>query len=783
MKAFILFFIPLISCFKTISKDRQTRTNEISVNNFYPLLLFDDYSEKIRCNYNDYDDDEEIEKELDQINLRWIDSIVFVSLGVVTFFSTLFIILTFVKYPQMREPPGDIILGISISEFVLTIHWMISAGRFLTYPDEPPESEGTFCKTNAIFSMMAGTFEFLYNCCFCIYVIFKVKSVLKGGTIKRIYFHILCFSITLILMIILGFMNNLGKNLFGTCSVKAVSKFPLIGPLLLVIYVLIAGATIYYFKKYVPNDERFKQMKEDFLNYYYKYVKACCIIWSILAFCNIAAVANCYSSDGGVAGLNIFLTLGNISKLFTPLVLSFIRYQDPFLNKKVKRFVRKVKNSILGRTTPRTMISIGEKLVPEEEKKEGGVGSGDGINRGEPNVFEVAINNIPERNLIDSESLADDKDIWLNILKNDIKIQFTYNMISGILLNYKNVRGALEMSKTPEHQDFSSSKRYQITNETLSLYLPEVNAILTEKKYNTFPMNMIVYAPEAFEDLIEQDGDMIDLEVSLDIEKNSEQIQKASGADGGKGGEFFFFSYDNRIILKTLTKQDLDQLRGILKDYYRYLKKNKDSMIAKIYGIYTFERKDIKDQSTSILLMRNIAACPRQYVLRTYDLKGSTFDREVLKNKPDAEISKVTLKDIDFLNLEKKIFIEDRYKKKIHEILEKDSEFFMKRKLIDYSLIVFVIDKKKYFDDLEKEGKNTKTFFLNKKEMLSLRSLKEPGVFYHIGIIDYLQPYNFQKYFEKNFKKIIKADKDLNTSSQDPKTYKERFCKFMKEII
>ena len=43
---------------------------------------------------------------------------------------------------------------------------------------------------------------------------------------------------------------------------------------------------------------------------------------------------------------------------------------------------------------------------------------------------------------------------------------------------------------------------------------------------------------------------------SLDLIKNMETVQKASSkaADGGKSGEFFFFSYDNRILLKTLSK-------------------------------------------------------------------------------------------------------------------------------------------------------------------------------------------------------------------------------------
>lgn len=758
---------------KFIDNDLPSQTSEYTPNF---IFLFDDYDDMIACNPDSYPNEEAKEAALDSINLRWIDSIVFITLGSVTFLSTSFIILTFIRYKEARAPPGDLILGISIAEFVLTIHWMVSAARFLTYPDEPPKSNSSFCKANAVISMIAGAYEFLYNCSFCLFVTWKIRSVLKGGTLRRDVFHIVCFLICLCLMIGLAFESDLGKNLFGTCSVKAISKFPLIGPLLLVIYVVLAFATIYYFKKNVPNDERFKEYREGFLNYYYKYVKACSIIWSVLAVCNIAAVANCFSSKGGIAGLNVFLTLGNICKLFTPLVLSFLRYQDPFLKNKVNRFFKRIKHWALRRNT-----SINnENFISEEEKNKEALEQPD---KPTDQQLEFVINKPLEKSPFDSASLNDEKEIWFDTVRNDMKVQLTYTMLSGILLNYKNVRGALQLSKTPEHQNFAKEVRYGINNEMLRHYLPKAMDLLESMNFNALPMNMTVYAPEAFEELIERDGDMIDLDVSLDLERNFEQIQKASGADGGKGGEFFFFSFDNRVILKTLTNTDLTQLRSILRDYYRYFEKNKDSMIAKIYGVYTFERKDVKDQSITIMLMRNIAAVPRKYVLRSYDLKGSTFDREVLKNKPDAELNKVTLKDLDFLKLEKQIFIEEKFKKVLHKILEKDSEFFRDRKLIDYSLIVFKIDKRRYFEDLEKEGEKSSEFFLNKRELLSLKNPFDAGIYYHLGIIDYLQPYNIQKYVEKISKKVINADLGLNTSSQDPKTYHERFCKFIKKIL
>ncbi len=53
--------------------------------------------------------------------------------------------------------------------------------------------------------------------------------------------------------------------------------------------------------------------------------------------------------------------------------------------------------------------------------------------------------------------------------------------------------------------------------------------------------------------------------------------------------------------------------------------------------------------------MRNIASCPKDYIIRTYDLKGSTHDREVLKKKNNSmkDPSTMTLKDLDFVDLEK----------------------------------------------------------------------------------------------------------------------------------
>ncbi len=70
------------------------------------------------------------------------------------------------------------------------------------------------------------------------------------------------------------------------------------------------------------------------------YIIASCVIWTVLALCNLMAGLNCeiFFEDR----LDIFITIGNTAKLATPIVLSIMRYKDPNIKKKLKGFFTKV---------------------------------------------------------------------------------------------------------------------------------------------------------------------------------------------------------------------------------------------------------------------------------------------------------------------------------------------------------------------------------------------------------------------------------------------------------
>jgi hypothetical protein len=78
-----------------------------------------------------------------------------------------------------------------------------------------------------------------------------------------------------------------------------------------------------------------------------------------------------------------------------------------------------------------------------------------------------------------------------------------------------------------------------------------------------------------------------DLMKSLSLEMNRNMVFKA-GEGAGQSGSFFFFSHDNRFLIKTLRGDEKKRMLEILDDYIDHIKKTKNkSLLARIYGIFT----------------------------------------------------------------------------------------------------------------------------------------------------------------------------------------------------
>jgi len=314
------------------------------------------------------------------------------------------------------------------------------------------------------------------------------------------------------------------------------------------------------------------------------------------------------------------------------------------------------------------------------------------------------------------------------------------------------------------------------------------------------------------------DRDLID---SLDLGRNYSRILKSgNAAQGGRSGEFFFFSNDNKLIIKTVSTEEMKVLLGILPRFSRHFQINPKSIIAKIYAAYTFEVDDPYEKY-HLILMKNINGYPSTCTMRKYDLKGSTVDRKVIKNtKKNSEGVNLklygTMKDQDFEKHEGRLYIQEEVQYDLLDTIVRDVAFFRMEGLIDYSLAIYLVNREKIGERLGSEdltlanelvetdvsrrslskesresddenspglpGNNQKGAVMIAHPLLSIKSAKEE-LYYHIGIIDYLTKYGMKKRLEKFYKQLKALNFGLDTSCQDPHTYNRRFLGYMEHII
>ena len=151
---------------------------------------------------------------------------------------------------------------------------------------------------------------------------------------------------------------------------------------------------------------------------------------------------------------------------------------------------------------------------------------------------------------------------------------------------------------------------------------------MTTEKSISLKSEYKIYAiyPEKFKKIQLQDNlTQNDLIHSLSTDLNRKRIFKA-GKGGGRSGSFFFFSNDSKLVVKTLRGEEKQVLVTMLDTYIAYFEKVPNSLISKIYGVYTLEIQDLK--SIDVIIMQNTQNLikPKNKLLE-FDLKGSLHKR------------------------------------------------------------------------------------------------------------------------------------------------------------
>ena len=99
---------------------------------------------------------------------------------------------------------------------------------------------------------------------------------------------------------------------------------------------------------------------------------------------------------------------------------------------------------------------------------------------------------------------------------------------------------------------------------------------------------------DKFEILLKLDGIQYeDMVKSLNIKANRSKVFKA-GEGAGASGSFFFFSSDNKLLIKTMKPSESRKFLCILDEYVHHIKDTGNkSLLARVYGVFTIKTKGL----------------------------------------------------------------------------------------------------------------------------------------------------------------------------------------------
>ena len=235
---------------------------------------------------------------------------------------------------------------------------------------------------------------------------------------------------------------------------------------------------------------------------------------------------------------------------------------------------------------------------------------------------------------------------------------------------------------------------------------------------------------------------------------------------GGRSGSFFFKTADGSVILKSVTHEEVIVLQE--KVLPNWPLNSASSLICPLYGLFSIRLPGTLREH--VLLMHNLSQIPKP-VYATFDLKGSRFNRKVLR-RPTAETPLVqsdTLKDTDFQLMIGKLSLSEEDVDRLTSAIFADISLLHSLQLMDYSLLVSIGECSQ--DLLSLPPRYRRHLF---------SCTNAPNRVYAIGIIDFLQSYSFSKRLERMGKRLIASTMDI--SSVSPDVYGDRFLEMVREI-
>ena len=301
---------------------------------------------------------------------------------------------------------------------------------------------------------------------------------------------------------------------------------------------------------------------------------------------------------------------------------------------------------------------------------------------------------------------------------------------------------------------------------------------IDEKILKNFEFKVLSYSPFVFHHLRLLDKLSIDdILKSLDPSKTLQMINESKEILK-RGDSSMLLSWDKKLIIKTITKNEKNTFINIMLEEYHSRMRDTKSILSHIYGVFKIQ---IGHRENYVILQRNMNDLFLKSNMLTFELNGLKVDRQNIKAE-DINLKKsvlfnkyknIILKDVDLDITGIKFELNPYDGKNILLSICNDSIFLQKYNVIDYSLLIFVNKFSK---------KNFESHFGNSSVMHDI----DKKYIFNFCIVDFLDTFSFEKKSEKfvnDFVGVFKVSIDQNFNLLDPQSYGVEFRKFAKKII
>jgi len=272
------------------------------------------------------------------------------------------------------------------------------------------------------------------------------------------------------------------------------------------------------------------------------------------------------------------------------------------------------------------------------------------------------------------------------------------------------------------------------------------------------------YFPTVFASIREVDGITRERYLeSLDVEKFLREGNfKISDA---RSGAFFCIPPDKQYLLKMVTDVEAKFLKKIIPDLASYYKTEKNTLLVKFYGFHGVVLP--QGYTVHIVVMSNVfySGIKLDHV---YDLKGSWVNRKSKK----AHLGL----DLDF---SRKIKFSENIKMLFLGQISKDATFLSGLGIMDYSLILGLHLIKDY------DPKSPMYAGSSEDSPIWINGLisEDKTEMYFLGIIDFLQQFNWKKRIEFFAKTKLLCYDSKGLSAVPPYEYCTRFLNAMQNKL